>query len=104
MSFDVKTIAQRRATFKPGTRQRLDGIPAAAVDSGGPDLHQPPLNQFTRPTNSGLFPIICRHSLIILRKKNAALHDLINFCPINRKSVISRLVEKVVKASSWTAL
>ncbi|MBM6549249.1 RNA-directed DNA polymerase [Streptococcus dysgalactiae] len=97
ITVELKDIKFLLKSINPSVRPGLDGLPASALTSGGPDVAILLLNLFNLSLKYGTFPTQWKTSFIIPRYKKGSTSDPNNYRPINITPIVSRIFEKLVK-------
>ncbi|KAK4471065.1 hypothetical protein MN116_000576, partial [Schistosoma mekongi] len=95
--FTRQNIDKAINTLKYSNTEGPDGIPASILKRGDENLHLLLLKLFTISLSTACYPTIWKTTYIIPKLKSGPVANVENYRPINLTSVISRVMEKVVK-------
>lgn len=98
VTFHIDEISKSLSRFKPSSYPGPDSLPPSIFIFGGPDIPVLLLKLFNISILTGVLPSQWKTSVIIPRHKKGPMHDPNNYRPINHTPIISRLMEKLVKA------
>ncbi|CAH8605714.1 unnamed protein product [Dicrocoelium dendriticum] len=97
VEFTLSDICRQLRLVRPSCSPGPDNIPPILVKHGGPDIPLFLLNVFTLSMLNGEYPIHWKQSTIIPRHKSGSMQDVKNYRPIHHTSIISRIMERIVK-------
>ncbi|CAH8648541.1 unnamed protein product [Dicrocoelium dendriticum] len=104
VQFDLSSVRSAISTTKPSWDPGPDGIPPSLLKNGGEDIPLLLLKIFTLSMQKGQCPAAWKHSIIVPRHKGGSLQEVGNYRPINHTSIISRVMEKLIKKALMTHL
>ncbi|CAI2725549.1 unnamed protein product [Schistosoma spindalis] len=99
VNFNVQNISKAISTLKHSYTDGPDGIPASMLKRGGDDMCVLLLKLFAISLSTACYPTAWKTTHIIPKIKTGPEANIDNYRPINITSVVSRVMEKVVKAA-----
>ncbi|CAH8626797.1 unnamed protein product [Schistosoma haematobium] len=99
VEFSVQNISKAISTLKHSYTDGPDGIPSSMLKRGGDDMCVLLLKLFAISLSSACYPTAWKTTHIIPKIKTGPEANVENYRPINITSVVSRVMEKVVKAA-----
>lgn len=99
VDFNVQNISKAISTLKHSYTDGPDGIPASMLKRGGDDMCVLLLKLFAISLSTAHYPTAWKTTHIIPKIKTGPEANVENYRPINITSVVSRVMEKVVKAA-----
>ncbi|KAK4472130.1 hypothetical protein MN116_000427 [Schistosoma mekongi] len=95
--FSAKCIAEAIRNLRSTKGSGTDGLPSVFLKGCGEDMPLLLLNLFTLSLDTGEYPSIWKTSYIIPKYKAGDRASASNYRPINITSVLSRIMEKIIK-------